>query len=123
MAIEDEREEHAQWAGVAASWYIKASDRHPHIRLRVGRWFPREATCEALARITIILCRCYISLDRSTLAGRGTSTFAKGGRRRREVAQHCFYSRMPEKLGLGCGDTCDSCIHRLYRGMRGAFAI
>jgi len=31
MAIEEEREPHAQWAGVAASWYTKAADRHPHI--------------------------------------------------------------------------------------------
>lgn len=31
MAIEQEREPHAQWGGVAASWYLKAADRHPEI--------------------------------------------------------------------------------------------
>lgn len=31
MAIEDEREPHATWGGVAASWYIKASDKHPDV--------------------------------------------------------------------------------------------
>ncbi|TKA66185.1 hypothetical protein B0A55_12968, partial [Friedmanniomyces simplex] len=31
MSIEEEEDPHAQWGGVAASWYIKASDRHPQI--------------------------------------------------------------------------------------------
>ncbi|EMC98843.1 hypothetical protein BAUCODRAFT_103364, partial [Baudoinia panamericana UAMH 10762] len=31
MAVEEEREAHAQWGSVAASWYIKASDRHPQV--------------------------------------------------------------------------------------------
>ena len=31
MAIEEEREPHAQWGGVAAAWYTKASDRHPEV--------------------------------------------------------------------------------------------
>lgn len=31
MAIEEDREPHAQWASVAASWYTKAADRLPHI--------------------------------------------------------------------------------------------
>ena len=31
MAIEEVREPHAQWGGVAAAWYTKASDRHPEV--------------------------------------------------------------------------------------------
>ncbi|KAF2765122.1 hypothetical protein EJ03DRAFT_331249 [Teratosphaeria nubilosa] len=31
MAIEEERELHSQWAGVAASWYTKAADRNPEV--------------------------------------------------------------------------------------------
>lgn len=31
MAIEDDREMHAVWGGVAARWYTLASDRHPEI--------------------------------------------------------------------------------------------
>lgn len=31
MAIEDEKESHSVWGGVAASWYNTASDRHPSI--------------------------------------------------------------------------------------------
>ena len=42
MAIEQDREEHAQWASVAASWYIKASDRHPQI----GRLYHHLAILE-----------------------------------------------------------------------------
>ncbi|KAK5711099.1 hypothetical protein LTR17_018556 [Elasticomyces elasticus] len=42
MAIEEEKESHAQWGGVAASWYIKASDRHPQI----GRLYHHLAILE-----------------------------------------------------------------------------
>ena len=42
MAIEQDREEHAPWASVAASWYIKASDRHPQI----GRLYHHLAILE-----------------------------------------------------------------------------
>jgi len=42
MAIEDEKEPHAQWGCVAASWYIKASDRHPQI----GRLYHHLAILE-----------------------------------------------------------------------------
>jgi hypothetical protein len=31
MAIEEEREPHAQWGSVAASWYTKAADRFPNV--------------------------------------------------------------------------------------------
>ncbi|KAK5135525.1 hypothetical protein LTR08_005160 [Meristemomyces frigidus] len=31
MAIEEEKEPHAQWGGVAATWYTKAADRHPQV--------------------------------------------------------------------------------------------
>lgn len=31
MAIEEEREAHAQWGGVAARWYTMAADRHPAV--------------------------------------------------------------------------------------------
>ncbi|KAK5118395.1 hypothetical protein LTR62_002909 [Meristemomyces frigidus] len=42
MAIEDDKEPHAQWGGVAASWYLKASDRHP----QVGRLYHHLAILE-----------------------------------------------------------------------------
>ncbi|KAK1085329.1 hypothetical protein LTR48_004632 [Friedmanniomyces endolithicus] len=42
MSIEDEKEPHAQWGCVAASWYIKASDRHPQI----GRLYHHLAILE-----------------------------------------------------------------------------
>ncbi|KAK4561660.1 hypothetical protein LTR86_004339 [Recurvomyces mirabilis] len=42
MAIEEEREPHAQWGSVAASWYLKASDRHP----QVGRLYHHLAILE-----------------------------------------------------------------------------
>ncbi|KAK0302557.1 hypothetical protein LTR01_008693 [Friedmanniomyces endolithicus] len=42
MSIEEEKEPHAQWACVAASWYIKASDRHPQI----GRLYHHLAILE-----------------------------------------------------------------------------
>ncbi|KAK4552386.1 hypothetical protein LTR86_010400 [Recurvomyces mirabilis] len=42
MAIEEERERHAQWGAVAASWYLKASDRHP----QVGRLYHHLAILE-----------------------------------------------------------------------------
>ena len=42
MAIEQDREEHAHWASVAASWYTKASDRHPQI----GRLYHHLAILE-----------------------------------------------------------------------------
>ncbi|KAK4894523.1 hypothetical protein LTR49_028377 [Elasticomyces elasticus] len=42
MAIEEEKEPHAQWGSVAASWYIKASDRHPQI----GRLYHHLAILE-----------------------------------------------------------------------------
>ncbi|KAH9832696.1 Est1 DNA/RNA binding domain [Teratosphaeria destructans] len=31
MAIEEDRELHSQWGGVAASWYTKAADRNPEV--------------------------------------------------------------------------------------------
>ncbi|KAK3676092.1 hypothetical protein LTR78_003842 [Recurvomyces mirabilis] len=42
MAIEEDREPHAQWGAVAASWYLKASDRHP----QVGRLYHHLAILE-----------------------------------------------------------------------------
>ncbi|TKA63741.1 hypothetical protein B0A55_12263 [Friedmanniomyces simplex] len=42
MSIEEEKEPHAQWGCVAASWYIKASDRHPQI----GRLYHHLAILE-----------------------------------------------------------------------------
>ncbi|KAK3068969.1 hypothetical protein LTR53_013047 [Teratosphaeriaceae sp. CCFEE 6253] len=42
MAIEEDKEPHAQWGCVAASWYIKASDRHPQI----GRLYHHLAILE-----------------------------------------------------------------------------
>ncbi|TKA81930.1 hypothetical protein B0A55_01927 [Friedmanniomyces simplex] len=42
MSIEEEKEPHAQWGYVAASWYIKASDRHPQI----GRLYHHLAILE-----------------------------------------------------------------------------
>ena len=42
MAIEQDREEHAHWASVAASWYTKASDRRPQI----GRLYHHLAILE-----------------------------------------------------------------------------
>ncbi|KAK0302739.1 hypothetical protein LTR82_017780, partial [Friedmanniomyces endolithicus] len=42
MFMEEEKEAHAQWGCVAASWYIKASDRHPQI----GRLYHHLAILE-----------------------------------------------------------------------------
>ena len=47
MAIEEEKEAHATWGGVAAHWYNMASDRHPAIgRLNhhLGKFGLRIAT-------------------------------------------------------------------------------
>ncbi|KAK1047099.1 hypothetical protein LTR74_017831 [Friedmanniomyces endolithicus] len=42
MSMEEEKEAHAQWGCVAASWYTKASDRHPQI----GRLYHHLAILE-----------------------------------------------------------------------------
>ncbi|KAK0891340.1 hypothetical protein LTR91_024453 [Friedmanniomyces endolithicus] len=52
MSMEEEKEAHAQWGCVAASWYIKASDRHPQI----GRLYHHLAILE---RISLRKFACY----------------------------------------------------------------
>ncbi|KAK0262709.1 hypothetical protein LTR91_023665 [Friedmanniomyces endolithicus] len=66
MSMEEEKEAHAQWGRVAASWYIKASDRHPQIgrlyhhlailerpSLRMFAWYGKSLTPQARARTSL----------------------------------------------------------------------